>query len=96
MEYLNDLSATWGPSVMKQSPLQYILQLAVNWQDTPGRDEAWKKETIRNTSEQQFRVEYGCEFLGSSNTLIDPTKLQCLSYKFIAKVGQLWNFLVVI
>jgi hypothetical protein len=55
--------------------------IAVNWYDTPGRDEAWKIETIRNTSEQQFKVEYECEFLGSSNTLIDPSKLQCLSYK---------------
>lgn len=65
--------------------------IAVNWQDTPGRDEAWKKETIRNTSEQQFRVEYGCEFLGSSNTLIDPTKLQCLSYKSPEKTMEFFS-----
>jgi hypothetical protein len=24
----------------------------------PGRDEAWKEETIRNTSEEQFRQEF--------------------------------------
>ena len=62
--------------------------IAVHWRDTPGRDEAWKVETIRNTSEQQFRVEYECEFLGSSNTLIDPSKLQCLTYNSPRKKVQ--------
>jgi len=57
----------------------------VHWSDTPGRDEKWKLETIRNTSEQQFRVEYGCEFLGSSNTLIDPAKLQTLVFTYPIK-----------
>ena len=37
--------------------------------------------TIKNTSEQQFRTEFECEFLGSTNTLINPTKLRQLSYK---------------
>ena len=52
----------------------------VHWSQVPGRDEAWKAETIRNTSEEQFRQEYDCEFLGSSNTLINPTKLRMLTY----------------
>jgi hypothetical protein len=26
----------------------------------PGRDVAWKEETIRNTSEEQFRAEFEC------------------------------------
>jgi hypothetical protein len=26
----------------------------------PGRDEAWKEQTIANTSEQQFKVEFEC------------------------------------
>jgi len=42
----------------------------VDWWDVPGRDEAWKKETIANTSELQFDQEYGNNFLGTSNTLI--------------------------
>jgi len=42
----------------------------VHWSDVPGRDEAWKKQTIANTSEQQFKVEFECEFLGSVDTLI--------------------------
>lgn len=52
----------------------------VHWSQVPGRDEAWKAEIIRNTSEEQFRQEYDCEFLGSSNTLISPTKLKMLTY----------------
>jgi hypothetical protein len=46
----------------------------------PGRDEKWKQETIQNTSEEQFRQEFECEFLGSSSTLIAGTKLRQLSY----------------
>lgn len=46
--------------------------IEVNWWDVPGRDEAWKKQTIANTSEDQFRVEFECEFIGSQHTLISP------------------------
>ena len=46
-----------------------------------GRDEAWKKETIANTSEAQFASEFECEFLGSANTLVNASKLRNLSYK---------------
>ncbi|CAB4133472.1 large terminase protein [uncultured Caudovirales phage] len=53
----------------------------IHWSMIPGRDEAWKEETIRNTSEHQFRQEFETEFLGSTNTLIAGTKLQQLAYK---------------
>ena len=33
-----------------------------------------------NTSEQQFRVEFECEFLGSVDTLISPSKLRTMPY----------------
>ena len=48
--------------------------LEVHWSQTPGRDQAWKEETIRNTSELQFSQEYECDFIGSQNTLISPSK----------------------
>ena len=41
----------------------------------------WKKETIANTSEQQFNTEFECEFLGSIDTLISPSKLRVLTYR---------------
>jgi hypothetical protein len=53
----------------------------VHWSEVPGRDEAWKEQTIANTSEQQFKVEFECEFLGSVNTLINPSKLRNLVYE---------------
>jgi hypothetical protein len=52
----------------------------VHWSEVPGRDEAWKAQTIANTSEQQFKVEFECEFLGSVDTLIAPSKLRTLVY----------------
>jgi len=53
----------------------------VHWSEVPGRDSAWKEQTIANTSEQQFKVEFECEFLGSINTLINPSKLRNLVYE---------------
>jgi len=53
----------------------------VHWSDIPGRDEKWKAEQIANTSEDQFRVEFECEFIGSSNTLIPGSKLRTLTYE---------------
>jgi hypothetical protein len=52
----------------------------VHWSEVPGRDAEWKRQTIANTSEQQFKVEFECEFLGSVNTLINPSKLRALVY----------------
>ena len=54
--------------------------IEVHWSQVPGRDEKWKKETIANTSEDQFRIEFECDFIGSQNTLISSHKLKCLSY----------------
>ena len=52
----------------------------VHWSEVPGRDSAWKAQTIANTSEQQFKVEFECEFLGSVDTLIAPSKLKSLVF----------------
>ena len=52
----------------------------VHWTEVPGRDSEWKRQTIANTSEQQFKVEFECEFLGSVDTLIAPSKLRSLVY----------------
>ena len=52
----------------------------VHWSEVPGRDAAWKAQTIANTSEQQFKVEFECEFLGSVDTLIAPSKLRTFVY----------------
>jgi hypothetical protein len=53
----------------------------VHWSQVPGRDSEWRRQTIANTSEQQFKIEFECEFLGSVDTLISPSKLRTLVYE---------------
>jgi len=53
----------------------------VHWSEVPGRDSKWKEQTIANTSEQQFKIEFECEFLGSVDTLIAASKLKSLVYE---------------
>ena len=60
----------------------------VHWSEVPGRDEKWKAQTIANTSEEQFRAEHLCEFLGSIGTLINPSKLKILVYDDPIKRGD--------
>ena len=53
----------------------------IDWHDVPGRDEAWKEETIANTSPLQFKQEFGNDFLGSGDTLINGETLLKLHKK---------------
>ena len=57
------------------------IPIEVHWSEVPGRDEKWKEETIKNTSQAQFNTEFECEFLGSIDTLITPYKLKQLTYR---------------
>lgn len=56
------------------------IPIEVHWSEVPGRDEEWKNETIKNTSQSQFNTEFECEFLGSIDTLITSHKLKTLAY----------------
>lgn len=47
----------------------------VDWWDVPGRDEAWKQQTINNTSKLQFDQEFGNTFFGTGDTLIGAETL---------------------
>lgn len=67
----------WMDSIEKRN--NYV-SFEIHWSMVPGRDEAWKEETIRNTSLRQFQQEFETEFLGSSNTLISGHKLQQIRY----------------
>jgi hypothetical protein len=72
---MNMFYKMWTDAVNDKSN---FIPIEVAWQEVPGRDEAWKDETIRNTSEQQFLQEFECSFLGSIDTLISPTKIQTI------------------
>lgn len=54
----------------------------VMWNDVPGRDEKWKKETLEALDHdmEKFNQEYACQFLGSSGTLISGAKLKELDF----------------
>jgi hypothetical protein len=63
-----------------------FVPVEVGWKETPVspgspklRDDEWAAEQIANTSPEQFEQEYGCSFLGSSNTLISTSKLSVLA-----------------
>lgn len=74
---LNQFYKMWTDAVEKRS---LYSPFEVHWSMVPGRDEAWREETIRNTSEEQFRQEFECEFIGSSSTLIPGSKLKMLTF----------------
>lgn len=64
----------------------------VDWWDVPGRDEAWKQQTIDNTSQIQFDQEFGNVFFGTGNTLINAEtllKLRAHQPKRILENGDL-------
>ena len=63
-----------------QNKKNNYIPFEIHWSMVPGRDQAWREETIRNTSERQFAQEFETEFLGSSNTLISGPKLQVMRY----------------
>jgi hypothetical protein len=52
----------------------------VPWNRVPGRDEKWKKETLKGMDfdMQKFSQVFECYFLGSSGTLIEGSKLKNL------------------
>ena len=74
---LNLFYKMWTDAIEKRS--SYV-PVEVHWSMVPGRDEKWKEETIRNTSEEQFRVEFETEFIGSSATLVSGAKLRSLAF----------------
>ena len=74
---MNMFYKLWNDAVNKNN--DYI-PIDVHWSEVPGRDEKWKEQTIRNTSEAQFSQEFDCEFVGSIDTLLNPSKLRTLSH----------------
>jgi hypothetical protein len=74
---MNHFFKMWIDAVEGRSEYKPI---EILWDAVPGRDEEWRKQTIANTSEEQFRQEFECEFIGSSSTLIHPMKLREMAW----------------
>ena len=75
---MNMFYKMWADALEKRN--NYV-PVEVHWSQVPGRDEKWKQETIKNTSEVQFTQEFECEFIGSTHTLISATKLRTMVFK---------------
>ena len=77
---LNHFYQIWQNSAEGRN--NYI-PIKVMWHDVPGRDEAWKKDTISamNFDTEKFEQEYCVEFQGSSGTLIAGWKLKELVHQ---------------
>ena len=74
---MNHFYRLWSDAQKEKN--EYV-PLEVHWTDIPGRDEEFKKTTISNTSEAQWRQEFECQFLGSADTLISGPKLNSLVF----------------
>ena len=68
----NSFHKIWEGAVQQTNEYKAF---TVNWWDVPGRDEAWKKQTISNTSQLQFDQEFGNTFFGTGDTLINAETL---------------------
>jgi len=74
---MNHFYRLWDDA--QKSKNEYV-PIEVHWTDVPGRDEEFKRTTISNTSEAQWRQEFECLFLGSSDTLISGPVLNRLVF----------------
>jgi hypothetical protein len=74
---MNHFYRLWDDA--QTSKNEYV-PIEVHWTDVPGRDEEFKRSTIANTSESQWRQEFECLFLGSSDTLISGPVLNRLTF----------------
>ena len=62
----------------------------IHWSQVPGRDQAWREETIRNTSERQFQQEFECV---DGDTLIEVYDKKTKQYHEV-KIVDLYECLV--
>jgi hypothetical protein len=83
---MNMFYKMWMDAVNKKST---FVPVEVHWSEVPGRDEAWKEQTIKNTSESQFQTEFECEFLGSVDTLINASKIKTMAVASPKRSGGL-------
>jgi hypothetical protein len=71
----NFFHQTWEKA---ESGLNQFNKILLDWSVHPDRDENWKARQIANYGgdERKFRQEYGAEFLGSGNTVVDADMVE--------------------
>lgn len=75
---LNHFYKIWQDAVNKKSG---YIPFTINWNEVPGRDDAWRKKEISNIGEENFKQEYECSFVGGHKCLFNQTTLEKITYK---------------
>jgi hypothetical protein len=68
----------WEGACTEGSEGNAFVPQKVLWDRIPGRDKEWAKEQIKALGIHGFNQEFGCKFLGSTNTVINPEVLRTL------------------
>lgn len=74
----NHFAKFWFEAKNKKSK---FIPFEIAWNDVPGRNEKFKKETIANVGEQKWYQEFECKILGSSSSLITGAVLESLEHR---------------
>ena len=77
---MNHYHAIWKNAIQGSNS---YMPIQVKWQDVPvfANTPNWKEQTIADIGPVAFAVEYGGQFLGSRNTLIDPEHIERMVFK---------------
>jgi hypothetical protein len=78
----NSLNHYWKICKGAQEGTNGYVYIEVPWYKVPGRDEAWRLDTLSGIDNdvEKFEQEFNCSFIGSTNTLISGAKLKELSF----------------
>lgn len=71
----NEFYNQWENAIQRKSE---FLPIRWYWDRVPGYSEEFKRKTISNIGLERWKIEFECEFLGSSNTLISGDVLSRL------------------
>lgn len=83
---MNHFYTSW---IRAQKKLSDYIPIEVHWSAIPGRDQAWKEQTIRNTSAEQFKQEFECLH---EDTIIEVYDTITDEYKSVT-IGELYSLI---
>ena len=86
---LNMFYKLWADSEQNKNEYKRV---EAHWSDVPGRDEAWKEQTIKNTSAEQFRQEFECLDGSTEVEILRDGHVQKVAIKDIINMNEC-NFL---
>lgn len=78
----------WTDAVNKQNG---YVPFEIHWSQVPGRDEKWKEETIRNTSQQQFEQEFESVSPDTPIQILDKNDDLMYNKYITTTIGELYN-----